>query len=118
MGSGGTRPYYAIGYPRESMRVLHVIPSIAACYGGPSKVILDTCKALRNAGIDAEIATTNADENGDLALTPSQPTNVAGVPTYFFQRHWGLRYKFSWGLTRWLGHNVRNYDLLNIHAVF
>ena len=100
------------------MRVLHVIPSIAACYGGPSKVVLDTCKALREAGIEAEVATTTADENGDLPLPASQPTNVEGVPTYFFERHWSWRYKVSWGLTRWLDRNVRNYDLLHIHAVF
>jgi glycosyltransferase involved in cell wall biosynthesis len=100
------------------MRVLHVIPAIAACYGGPSKVVLDTSKALRRAGVDAEIATTNADENGDIPLPVNQPASIDGVPLYFFRRHGTLRYKISWGLTRWLDQNVRNYDLLHIHAVF
>jgi glycosyltransferase involved in cell wall biosynthesis len=100
------------------MKVLHVIPAIAACYGGPSKVVLDTCKALREAGIDAEIATTNADEDGDLVLPVKQPASIDGVPVYFFRRHGSLRYKISWGLTRWLANNVRHYDLAHIHAVF
>jgi glycosyltransferase involved in cell wall biosynthesis len=100
------------------MRVLHVIPAIAACYGGPSKVVLDTCKALRSQGIDAEIATTNADENGDSELPVKLPVTVNGVPVHVFGRNGSWRYKLSLGLTRWLDRNVGNYDLLHIHAVF
>lgn len=100
------------------MKVLHVIPAIAACYGGPSKVVVDTCRALRDAGVEAEIATTNADEHGGLLLPAQQPANVAGVPVYLFRRNGTLRYKVSWGLTRWLDQHVRDYDLLHIHAVF
>jgi glycosyltransferase involved in cell wall biosynthesis len=100
------------------MKVLHVIPSIAACYGGPSKVVIDTCRALRNAGIDAEIATTNADENGDTPLPEALPATVKDVPVYFFARQHRWRYKFSWPLTKWLKRNVRQYDLLHIHGLF
>jgi glycosyltransferase involved in cell wall biosynthesis len=100
------------------MKVLHVIPAIAACYGGPSKVVIDTCRALRDAGIDADIATTNADENGDLRIPVDVPALVDGVPVYFFPRQNRWRYKPSWGLTRWLRDNVTRYDLLHIHALF
>ncbi|HYW73828.1 MAG TPA: glycosyltransferase [Pyrinomonadaceae bacterium] len=100
------------------MRVLHVIPAIAACYGGPSKVVIDTCKALRQAGIEAEIATTNADETGDRPIPQQLPVSIETVPVYLFRRLGALRYKPSWPLTRWLEQNVQNYDLLHIHAVF
>jgi glycosyltransferase involved in cell wall biosynthesis len=100
------------------VKVLHVIPAIAACYGGPSRVVLDTCRTLRNEGIEAEIATTNADGDCNLPIPEDPPAMVEGVPVYFFERQRPWEYKFSWGLTRWLKRNVANYDLLHIHAVF
>jgi glycosyltransferase involved in cell wall biosynthesis len=100
------------------LKVLHVIPAVAACYGGPSRVVLDTCKTLRDEGIEAEIATTNADGNFNLPIPDDSPTFVNGVPVYFFERQQPWDYKFSWGLTRWLKRNVASYDLLHIHAVF
>lgn len=100
------------------MKVLHVIPAIAACDGGPSRVVLDTCRALRSVGVEAEIATTNADGKHNLPIPNEVPATVEGVPVYFFERQYPWRYKFSWGLTRWLKANVARYDLLHIHAVF
>jgi glycosyltransferase involved in cell wall biosynthesis len=100
------------------MKVLHVIPAIASCYGGPSKVVLDTCRALRSEGIDAEIATTNADGEGNITIPGEAPAIVDGVPVFYFERQYGWRYKFSWDLTKWLKANVTTYDLLHLHAVF
>ncbi|HMH44889.1 MAG TPA: glycosyltransferase [Pyrinomonadaceae bacterium] len=100
------------------MRVLHVIPAIADCYGGPSKVVFDTCKALRDEGVDAEIATTNASEGGNLPMPASLPTILEDVPVYVFERRPEWRYKVSRDLTTWLNQNVGNYDLLHIHALF
>src|SRR5436190_4675970 len=119
MGSGGTRAHHSNGSrPNHSMKVLHVIPSIADCYGGPSKVILDTCRALRAAGIAAEIATTNADEEDDSPIPDELPVIVNDVPVYFFARQNRWSYKFSWNLTRWLKQNVTQYNLLHLHALF
>ncbi len=100
------------------MRVLHVIPAIAMSYGGPSKAAIDTCRALRSAGVEAEIATTNADQDEDIGIPPEVPANVAGVPVYFFSRQMKWSYKPSWGLTRWLSQNIARYDLLHAHALF
>jgi len=100
------------------MRVLHVIPAIAMSYGGPSKAVFDTCRALRKAGIEAEIATTNADHNEDIDMPGEVPANVGGVPVYFFHRQMKWSYKPSWGLTRWLRQNIASYDLLHAHALF
>jgi glycosyltransferase involved in cell wall biosynthesis len=100
------------------MRVLHVIPSIAALDGGTSKVVLDTCKALRASGVAVEIATTNTDEDSDFVIPKEGPALIGDVPVYFFARRNRWRYKFSWGITTWLSQNVGKYDLLHIHAVF
>lgn len=100
------------------MKVLHVIPAIAMSYGGPSKVVLDTCRALRKAGVDAEIATTSADQDKDIEIPNEKPANIEGVPVHFFPRQMKWSYKPSWGLTRWLNQNVARYDLLHAHALF
>jgi len=50
------------------MRVLHVIPSVASRYGGPSAAIAPMCRALAQAGVDPLIATTTADGPGRLDL--------------------------------------------------
>src|SRR5438552_1573716 len=48
-----------------SMRVLHVIPSIAARYGGPSEAVIQLCKSLGSAGIAVDLAYTVASEEED-----------------------------------------------------
>lgn len=100
------------------MKVLHVVPALAACYGGPSKVVLDTCRALRSEGVQAEIATTNANGDTNSPLPLESPSFLNTVPVHFFERQQPWRYAFSWPMTQWLKKNVANYDLLHIHAVF
>ena len=100
------------------VKVLHVIPALAACYGGPSKVVLDTCRALRSEGVLAEIATTNANGNTNSPVPLESPSFINTVPVHFFERQQPWSYKFSWPMTQWLKKNVVNYDLLHIHAVF
>ena len=54
------------------MKVLHVIPAIAARYGGPSTAVLQMCRALSEAGADVHLAATNADGRGRLAQSPER----------------------------------------------
>ncbi len=102
----------------QHLKVLHVIPALAPCYGGPSKVVLDTCRALRSEGVQAEIATTNANGDTNSPLPLESPSLLNTVPVHFFERQQPWRYAFSWPMTQWLKKNVANYDLLHIHAVF
>ena len=100
------------------MKVLHVIPALSSAYGGPSRAVLEMCRALATQGVEAEIATTNADGRKDLDVPLGRKINYLGVSTYFFPRSLKTEYKFSWPLTVWLKKNIRNYDLLHIHSIF
>ena len=50
------------------MRVLHVIPSLAAAHGGPSRAMGLFEQALSLAGVQMEIATTDDDGPGRRLL--------------------------------------------------
>ena len=100
------------------MRVLHVIPSVAERYGGPSQLIIAMCRALQADGIEVEIATTNADGDRVLSVELGSLQLFKGVGVRFFKRQFSEAYKYSAPLAAWLRKSVVNYDLVHIHAVF
>lgn len=100
------------------MRVLHVIPSVARRYGGPSKAIVEMGRALQEQGVSVLIATTDADGPGRLPVELGKAVEHEGVPTIFFSRQWSEAFKYSYSLGRWLERNVREFDLVHVHAVF
>jgi len=96
------------------VRVLHVIPSLDQSDGGPSRAVVEICRALRDAGEEVEIAST-ASGQGATVETP-------GIPAHIFPRRplfaFGAEYKYSPELRKWLDENIRHYDVAHIHAVF
>lgn len=100
------------------MKVLHVIPSVAPRYGGPSRAVIEMCRALRGRGVDTLIATTDADGAGRLAVDLGRPTLYDDVPAIFFPRQWSEAYKYSRPLARWLDAHVAEFEVVHIHAVF
>ncbi len=98
------------------MKVLHVVPAIAPRYGGPSQVAGSLCKALNHLpGVDAEIATTDADGVGGRIPVEALP---AGVKTHLFRRIGSERWKPSITLGLWLNEHAAAYDLLHVHAIW
>lgn len=100
------------------MKVLHVIPSVAPRYGGPSRAVVEMCQALGGHGIDTLIATTDADGEGRLSVELGRPVSYQNVPTIFFSRQWSEAYKYSQPLASWLDAHVSDFDVVHIHAVF
>ncbi|MFH7024919.1 MAG: glycosyltransferase [Heteroscytonema crispum UTEX LB 1556] len=104
------------------MRILHVIPSVSPSLGGPTEVVLNLVKALRECGVDTEIVTTN--DNGPDELVLNVPLNqrveYQQVPVWFLPRysHRMKEFIFSEALTRWLWQHLKEYDLLDIHYLF
>lgn len=97
------------------IRVLHVIPSVAPRYGGPSTAVVAMCDSLnRTGGVSAEVAATDADgsEKYDRAVWKSN------TPLHLFPVDGSERTKRSSALRDWLNVNTANYDLVHTHSVW
>ncbi len=99
------------------MRALHVIPSIGPLRGGPSVAMGIIARALRDAGVEVDVATTN-DNDAELLNVPiAQPVDENGVRYWYFERTM-QPYTTSAGLASWLRVNAANYDVVHAHALF
>jgi glycosyltransferase involved in cell wall biosynthesis len=99
------------------MKILHVIPSVAARYGGPSLAIFPMCQALAEAGCEVQLCTTNADGEHKLPVEIGRMSNYEGVATIFFPSAAG-EFKYSRGMAHWLDIHIAEFEVIHIHAVF
>ena len=99
------------------MKVLHVIPSIAAVHGGPSVMVERMAQGLAEAGHEVHVAATNDDGSGKLPVDCGVPVSRNGITHWFFERQFGF-YKYSAPLSRWLAAHVADYQVVHIHALF
>lgn len=76
------------------------------------------CRALIEHGLDAMIATTDADGPGRLPVERERCFVYEGVPTIVFSRQASEAFKYSRPLARWLYADVADFDVVHIHAVF
>jgi len=100
------------------MKVLHVIPSVSAVHGGPSRAIVDIERALAARGIEVTTVTTNDD--GDHRTLPVQcgcPTVTPYATRWYFART-TVFFKVSIGLGQWLSKNIKTFDVVHVHALF
>jgi len=100
------------------VRVLHVIPAIAARYGGPSAAVVAMSRALAACGVESMIATTDADGGERLPVSTDAVTSWDGVPAIFFRNDFSESFKYSSSLAAWLSSHVADFDLAHIHGVF
>jgi len=101
------------------LRVLHVIPAIWDGSGGPSRAVIEMCRALDAAAPTSvsDIATTSH------GLTPEWRKHVrARLPQrttlHVFDESTWLDAGWSLSLARWLWSNVQQYDVVEVHALF
>ena len=103
----------------RGIRVLHCIPSIWSGSGGPSRAVLEMCRAAKeaNAANQTDIATT------DYGLTAPWLDYVRSrIPEdtslRIFRRSRWLDKGWSISLIAWLWRVAREYDVIHIHALF
>jgi glycosyltransferase involved in cell wall biosynthesis len=99
------------------MRVLHVTPSIGPLRGGPSVAMGVIARALRDAGVQVDVATTNDNDTELLDVPIGEPVDQDGVCYRYFERT-AQPYTTSAGLARWLRSHTADYDVVHAHALF
>jgi glycosyltransferase involved in cell wall biosynthesis len=104
------------------MRVLHVLPSIAPSYGGPSAALIGLSRALSSRKVYSETVTTDLglDKSGELNYGRLVEFNGVNV-RYFPRRLPALLprdFALSPKLAQWLKANIREYDIVNVHGLF
>jgi glycosyltransferase involved in cell wall biosynthesis len=100
------------------LRVLHVIPSVSAGSGGPSKAIAQMEQALSALGVEITTATTDDDGKGRHLDAAARAARLPpGVTRHYFPKQTDA-YKVSLPLFSWLRANVRTFDLVHVHALF
>jgi glycosyltransferase involved in cell wall biosynthesis len=99
------------------MKILHVIPAIAARYGGPSTAVIQMCRALAAAGAEVHLTATDADGRGRLAYPTGEWTTIEDIPTILFRRQFSEALKYSAALAAWLQKSVSQYDVVHVHAL-
>ncbi len=105
------------GAATRPLKVLHVIPSVAAFRGGPSQVIRMVTEGLAECGIGVDVATT--DDNGPTRLPVAHGVPVReGEVTYWYFARQIRPYTCSLPLSSWLWRHMHEYDLVHIHTVF
>lgn len=101
------------------MNILHVVPTYlpARRYGGPIVAVHGLCKALATRGHRVDVFTTNVDGDGVLDVPIETPVEMDGVRIRYFASAYPRLY-WSPSMRKALATDVRNYDVVHIHAVY
>jgi glycosyltransferase involved in cell wall biosynthesis len=97
------------------MRVLHVMPSLARAYGGPTQSLLGFLAASARAGIAADVVAPHAPAE-DLAWVTERLPAGTGLRT--FAAHGLGHMKASPGMLRVIRREATAYDAVHVHGVF
>jgi glycosyltransferase involved in cell wall biosynthesis len=100
------------------LRVLHVIPSLSASSGGPSKALAQMERALAARGVTVVTATTDDDGKGRRLDAAARALPLPDGATRLYFPKQTEAYKVSLPLFAWLRANVKSFDLVHVHALF
>lgn len=102
------------------MRVLHVSAYYAPAfvYGGPPRSIHGLCKALTAAGVEVQVATTDANGSGRLPSEVTSARTYDGVAVRYFSRSWPNEPIGSRALSAALPQMLDHVDVVHIHGLW
>jgi glycosyltransferase involved in cell wall biosynthesis len=95
------------------MRVLHVLPSIAQAYGGPTRSLAGFCRASTHAGIDVEIAAPRPSD----ADVDWLKVETGGIPMRLFASAGQGASVISPRLVSGVSRSTREYDVVHVHGL-
>ena len=101
------------------MKILHVVPTYfpARRYGGPIVAVHGLCKALAARGHDVHVFTTNVDGDSTLDVPTGTPVDLDGVHVRYYPSPQPRLY-WSPEMRRALRREVRDFDVVHVHAVY
>ena len=102
----------------KKLRILHVVPSVDPADGGPSVAVPLLGKAIASRGHEVVILTTQRAWSAEQGSRRQSAVATTGNIEYVYVRRSTNFYKVSWELVRWLKANIRNFDVVHIHALF
>ena len=96
-----------------ALRVLHVIASMAAEWGGTATAVTGLTKALGDVGVHSEIVTTTSASEGPLLATPH-------LTRHCFERGLGARVwsGYSPALAAHLERAIGDFDIVHVHGIW
>lgn len=100
--------------PTRNVRTLHIIDRLDKRRGGSVYATLAVCKYLARAGQPVEAVGSIG--SGD-ALDHLEH-DFSEFKTHRFDRSFPVRYSNSAAFAAWLTQSVKNYDLVEVHAIF
>ncbi len=105
------------------VRVLHVIPSLAARVGGTATFVLDTCLTLEAHGISTSIFATDQGHAPTTRLTSRMTAGdlascMRSLDVTLFTSRWPHRLAYSPELSAALEKEVARFDIVHIHNLF
>jgi glycosyltransferase involved in cell wall biosynthesis len=103
-----------------SIRILHVISTMAPTSGGPTRVLRDLPMAQVSAGHQVTVCTTDRSNPSYeklpvsyfQALYPGQQVDLKVFPVIFSPLLIAPR------MARWFGHAIRTFDIVHIHGLY
>jgi glycosyltransferase involved in cell wall biosynthesis len=99
------------------LRVLHVIPSVAACRGGPSFTIRSMTAVLARMGCEIQVVSSDDDCSRRMSVPTHVPVDEDGI-TYWFLPRTIHFYTMSHSLPWWLHNHMSDFHVVHVHALF
>jgi glycosyltransferase involved in cell wall biosynthesis len=105
------------------LRVLHVVPGLAARTGGVAASVVETCYALQEADVNSAIFTTDLPASASAAssrrVRPDElPRGAESLDVRIFRSRPPRRLAWSPSLDRALAREIPGYDLVHVHSLF
>jgi glycosyltransferase involved in cell wall biosynthesis len=113
---------WAICRPRSpgaaTIRILHVIASLAGKTGGPAKAVVDMAAAVARLGHQVAIYSTDREMSADERPVLGQPVERNGVETVVYAQHWPSTVGTSLSLYRGLARRIPQVDVVHVHSLY